>query len=131
MRSLISDALDLAKASTDFKEFRKAYHARFRRAVICDSRETVPATLAVVWLAAGDPWEAVVLSANFGRDSDTIGCMAGGICGALAGLDGDNAAKIARLSPPVLADQHRLAGELVSLHRRKARAETAAWANSI
>ncbi|MBN9245527.1 MAG: ADP-ribosylglycohydrolase family protein [Mesorhizobium sp.] len=126
MRSLISDALELAKASKDFKEFRKAYHARFRRAVICDSRETVPATLAIVWLAAGDPWQAVVLSANFGRDTDTIGCMAGSICGALAGLDDDNAAKIARLSPPVLADQHRLAGELVSLHRRKARAETTA-----
>lgn len=131
MRSLIVDALALARSSKDFKEFRTSFHARFRCAVICDSRETVPATFAIVWLAAGDPWQATVLSANFGRDADTIGCMAGGICGALTGLGGTNSERMSQLSPTVLAGQRKLAAELTALHRSKARAETAAWANGI
>ena len=131
MRSLIRDALDLAKSSDDFKLFRKAYHERFRRAVICDSRETIPAALAIVWLANGDPWKAVVLSANFGRDTDTIGCIAGGICGALAGLTLETTARIGELSDKARADQLKLAKGLAAIRHHKGRKETIAWSNGI
>ncbi len=131
MRELVVEALKLADTAADFKDFRKAYHARFRRAVICDSRETIPAALALARLAKGDPWKAVVLSANFGRDTDTIGCIAGGLCGALSGLTPESTARIDQLSPGVRAEQEKLAVALVAVHSAKAEAEAAAWRNSL
>ncbi|MCC7047434.1 MAG: ADP-ribosylglycohydrolase family protein [Alphaproteobacteria bacterium] len=131
MRELILAALKLADETKDYKAFRSAYHARFRRAVICDSRETIPATFALARLAQGNPWRAVVLSANFGRDSDTIGCMAGGLCGALTGLDAESARKMEQLSPKIRADQRRLAVALIGTRDAKVASETAAWRNSL
>jgi ADP-ribosylglycohydrolase len=131
MRTLIGEVLDLAKSSQDYKAFRKDFQERYCRPVICDSRETVPAALAMVWFAGGDPWKAVVLSANFGRDADTIGCMAGGICGALSGIGEGDAERLDPLSREVLSEQRGLALDLVGIRRSKAGAEKAAWSTSI
>lgn len=49
--------------------------------------ESVPAAIAMVELAAGDPNRCALLSANLGGDTDTIGAMATAICGALNGVD--------------------------------------------
>src|ERR1700761_8400982 len=97
MLSLIVAAQDLAHAAVDYRTFRERYHQKFRQPIACDSRETVPAALAIVWLAKGDPGQAAVFGANFGRDSDTIACMAAGICGALNGVSAPNAALIEKL----------------------------------
>jgi len=48
--------------------------------------EAVPAALAMVYKAKGDIRQAVLGSANFGRDCDTIACVAGEICGTLNGI---------------------------------------------
>jgi ADP-ribosylglycohydrolase len=48
--------------------------------------EAVPAALAMIYKAKGDFRQAVLGSANFGRDCDTIACVAGEICGALHGI---------------------------------------------
>ncbi|MFC0233571.1 ADP-ribosylglycohydrolase family protein [Vagococcus entomophilus] len=45
--------------------------------------ETIPAVFAVITLAEGNPNKAVKLAASLGGDTDTIGAIAGGICGAL------------------------------------------------
>ena len=71
MRGLILDALSLARESGDFRRFRAAYHQRFRQTIACDSRETIPATIAICLVAGGDPVQAVEMGSNFGRDSDT------------------------------------------------------------
>jgi ADP-ribosylglycohydrolase len=131
MRALITEVVDLAKSSQDYKTFRKAFQESYCKPVICDSRETVPAALAMVWLAGGDPWKAVVLSANFGRDADTIGCMAGGICGALSGIGEGNAERLDPLPGEALLEQRRLAIDLVAIRHSKASAEKAAWSTSI
>src|SRR5690606_35549095 len=55
MKTIISDAVALAKDSPDYTHFRREYHARFRQSNFIDSRETVPAALALVLLAQGDP----------------------------------------------------------------------------
>src|SRR3984957_7409476 len=68
MRSLISAALDLSGKTIDYKSFRKHYHGKFRQRIACDSRETVPASLAIVRLARGDPALAASFRDNFGRD---------------------------------------------------------------
>jgi ADP-ribosylglycohydrolase len=131
MRRLVVAALDLARASKDFRAFRSEYHKRFRQAVICDSRETVPAALAIVLLAEGDPSQATVLGANFGRDCDTIACMAGGICGALQGLTPSSMSRIEQMSPGARRLQLKMAVELSALGASKAATEMAAWANRI
>lgn len=131
MRTLMSDALALARRSEDFKSFRTAYLQDFRRAIICDSRETVPAVLAIVWLAKGDPWQAAILGTNFGRDTDTIACMAAGICGALSGIEPAHEAKLRLLPPDSLALQQKLARQLVEIRHAKADSERQALSNSL
>ena len=131
MRGLIGAALALAREGGEYTSFRAAYHARFRRRIACDSRETVPATLALCWLAGGDPARAITYGANFGRDADTIATMAGAICGALAGPDGLPPAWIEAATSAMARDQHALAETLAGIARRKARAEVAAWQRTL
>jgi ADP-ribosylglycohydrolase len=91
MLTQIERALALARECRDFKEFRRAaYDQRdiYFKPLICDSRETIPLTLALFALADGDFERAVTYGANFGRDSDTIACMLGGLAGALKAIDG-------------------------------------------
>ncbi|MBF9017950.1 MULTISPECIES: ADP-ribosylglycohydrolase family protein [unclassified Oceanispirochaeta] len=47
--------------------------------------ESVPTALAIVALSGGDVLKSAEYSANVGGDTDTIGAMACGICGALQG----------------------------------------------
>jgi len=47
--------------------------------------ESVACAFGIVKLAKGDPVQAVTLSANIGGDTDTIGAIAGAICGAWKG----------------------------------------------
>jgi len=49
--------------------------------------EMFPTALAMIKIAKGDPWTAILGGANFGRDCDSIACMAGEIAGALKGID--------------------------------------------
>jgi ADP-ribosylglycohydrolase len=119
MLSLISGAQELARAAVDYKTFRERYHRKFRQAIACDSRETVPAALAIVWLAKGDPGQAAIFGANFGRDADTIACMAAGICGALNGVSPSNAALVERLPEDCRKAQAELASRLAAVTRTK------------
>jgi ADP-ribosylglycohydrolase len=49
--------------------------------------ESVPTAFGLVALCDGDPMRAVRCTANIGGDTDTIGAIAGAICGALRGID--------------------------------------------
>jgi len=48
--------------------------------------ESVPTAFGLVALADGNPMRAVRYAANLGGDTDTIGAIAGSICGALQGV---------------------------------------------
>lgn len=113
----IHRALSLARQTGNFVAFRAAVYERsddyFCR-IACDSRETVPMTLALWLLAAGDLERAVTYGANFGRDADTIASMAGAIAGAYGDVDSvrpDWVAKIERYSS---RDQRALALQLAA-----------------
>lgn len=123
MLALITAALQLAGEAADYKGFRARYHEKFRQRIACDSRETVPAALAIVRLANGDPGLAAALGANFGRDADTIACMAAGICGALSGIAPVNAELIERLPAGAQRAQADLAVRLVAVTSAKAESE--------
>ena len=59
--------------------------------------ESVPTAFGLVALAEGDPMRAVRYAANIGGDTDTIGAIAGAICGALAGVDATDQALLAEV----------------------------------
>jgi ADP-ribosylglycohydrolase len=50
------------------------------------TQESVPAAFAVLSAVPGDPWQACLLAASLGGDSDTIAAIAGAIGGAVHGL---------------------------------------------
>jgi ADP-ribosylglycohydrolase len=128
MRSLITAALEFASKAGDYKSFREGYHGKFRQRIACDSRETVPASLAIVHLAQGDPSLAASLGANFGRDADTIACIAAGICGALSGISPADAKLVEHLPVETLSAQVDLASRLAAATRAKMRSELQAIA---
>jgi len=128
MRSLITAALELADEAGDYKAFRERYHGKFRQRIACDSRETVPASLAIVRLARGDPGLAASLGANFGRDADTVACIAAAICGALSGISPENAELIECLSVDTRRAQVDLASRLAAVTRTKMESELKAIA---
>ena len=131
MLERIEAALQLARESADYRAFRAAlYQAsdRFFCRIICDSRETVPLTLALFHLAGGDVEKCVVYAANLGRDSDTIGAMAGALAGALQGVGGIKDAWVARVRQVSSVSQEDLAARLASVALAKHEKERAAQA---
>jgi len=50
------------------------------------TQESVPAAFAVLAAVPGDPWQACLLAASLGGDTDTIAAMAGAVAGACAGV---------------------------------------------
>lgn len=57
--------------------------------------ESIPTAFGLVILAEGDPMRAVRYAANIGGDTDTIGAIAGAICGAFKGVGAVDAALLA------------------------------------
>ena len=88
MTERINAAVALAKEVKSYEKFREIYYETSLEYLICDSRETIPATLALFYLAKGDVETTIIYSANFGRDTDTIASMAGAIAGAYNGIAG-------------------------------------------
>ena len=97
IKQTIARALSLAAESGSYERFRASYYATFGRSVLADSMETIPATLAILTLAEGDPERAIIWGANFGRDADTIATMVGGVVGALHGASGLPSSWIAKV----------------------------------
>jgi ADP-ribosylglycohydrolase len=91
MLARIDHALKLARELGDYRVFCQAVYAdpdRFFCRITCDSRETIPLTLALLYLGNGDVESCVTYAANLGRDADTIATMVGAIAGALNGVKG-------------------------------------------
>lgn len=127
---LIEAALTLARESGDYRTFRERFYERFLQAVICDSRETIPATLAIILLSGGDPKRALLWGANFGRDADTIGTMVGGVVGALAGASGLPPEWVAKVEANPAVHYKATSEELVALIGKRA-SQAASWARSV
>jgi ADP-ribosylglycohydrolase len=122
----IERALDLARSERDYEAFRAAVYARseaFFCRITCDSRETVPLTLALFFLADGDLERCVVFAANLGRDADTIASMCGAIAGALGGVGGIRGDWVTKAQQVAGVAQQELAFRLASAAWAKHRAE--------
>ena len=122
----VERALALARNSQDYEDFR----ARFYEQCLlpwpqtnlhgnpapegfydtAEPRETVPTALALFYLASGDYRESVIYATNFGRDSDTLAAIVGGISGAYQGEDGipvEWLRKVSEANPTDLEDLAR------------------------
>ena len=89
----------------------------------------MPATLALCYLAKGNPRDAIIYGANFGRDTDTIATMAGAICGTLSGVMALPEKWVAKIEKNSFGDQQQLADKLITVALRKAQAESTTWNN--
>ncbi|TPL56858.1 ADP-ribosylglycohydrolase family protein [Mesorhizobium sp. B2-4-4] len=89
------------------------------------SQESVPAAFAVLEVAGGDAWQAAVISANLGGDTDTIGAIAAGMAGACTGLSRLPQDRIARLKGFDMAGVRALAADLVAARTSNSRLEQA------
>lgn len=79
------------------------------------SRESVACAFGVVRLAGGDPWQAGLIAANIGDDTDTIGAIAGAMAGACRGLAALPRAPLAALAAANRLDMAPLAQGLLAL----------------
>jgi ADP-ribosylglycohydrolase len=118
MLARIEGTLQLANKVGSYRAFRQAVYAqsdRFFCRITCDSRETIPLTLALFRLADGDLEKSVTYAANLGRDADTIGSMCGAIAGALGGIAGIRSDWVDKAQNVSRVDQRTLAAQLVSV----------------
>jgi ADP-ribosylglycohydrolase len=86
----VSRALDIADRHTDpmamRDEFDEHYYGGgYFNYGVSQANEIVSKGLAVFAITQGDPREAVVAAVNFGRDTDCLAAVAGGLAGALRG----------------------------------------------
>jgi len=107
----------LEKSKNDYKKFRDLTHTYVKKQhwTGSDSRDTVSSALALFILAKGDPVKTVIYGANFGRDTDTIACMAGGVAGAYAGIEGFPKEWVEKVKKGSDRDQEKLARDLTDV----------------
>jgi ADP-ribosylglycohydrolase len=86
----VNHALELAAKHSDPMKMRDEFYDRYSGGDYFNygysqANEIVAKGLAVFAICQGDPKQAVVTSVNFGRDTDCLGAIAGGLSGALSG----------------------------------------------
>ena len=88
----VSQALDWAARHTDAEAMRAAFYefyngGQYFNYSISQANEIVAKGLAIFALTQGDPEQAILTSVNFGRDTDCLAAVAGGLAGAFSGLE--------------------------------------------
>jgi len=90
MTGEIERALQIAKEYDDPMAMRDRFYDYYSGRGIpyaaCYANETVCKGLAVFFNTRGDTRDSVLVSVNFGRDTDCLAATAGGLAGALSGL---------------------------------------------
>jgi ADP-ribosylglycohydrolase len=87
----VDRALELGQKYDDPAEmraefYRLYYGGGYFNYGMSQANEIVSKGLAIVALCKGDPKEAILTAVNFGRDTDCLAAVAGGLCGALSGI---------------------------------------------
>ena len=88
----VDHALELAAKHTEPEAMRQAFYqlyygGGYLNYGMSQANEIVSKGLAIFALSQGDPREAILTAVNFGRDTDCLAAVAGGLCGALAGIE--------------------------------------------
>lgn len=83
MLPLLEEFLQLSAETPQDDAFRARVFDRIEYTLQCE--ETVAVVLAIFARCGGDPMAAICMAANLGGDTDTIGALAGALCGAFSG----------------------------------------------
>jgi ADP-ribosylglycohydrolase len=83
----VTDGLNKAKVADSWKDLRPYYASRYEGRRASNAVEVLSGGLACFFLADGQPKEAILYAINLGRDTDCKAYVAGGLAGALHGID--------------------------------------------
>lgn len=86
-RKEVMRALDWGRNTRDWKQLRPLFEKTYEGKPISNAVEVLSGGLACFLVANGEPREAIVCAVNLGRDTDCKGYVAGGLAGALRGID--------------------------------------------
>jgi ADP-ribosylglycohydrolase len=86
-RREVQQGQDWAKKARDWKELRPLYEERYKGKPISNAVEVLSGGLACFYMAKGRPREAILYAVNLGRDTDCKGYVAGGLAGAMCGIE--------------------------------------------
>ncbi|MDH7570874.1 MAG: ADP-ribosylglycohydrolase family protein [Armatimonadota bacterium] len=118
----VTRALNLAARHTDAIALRDAFYQYYDGGAYFNygqsqANEVVCKGLAVFAYTRGDPREAILTAVNFGRDTDCLAAVAGGLAGALAGVERIPAEWVAQVNEATRRDPYT--------HNRRTIEETA------
>ena len=126
LRATMDRAMAICDAKSDIEIAYEELHTSLWNPEHASSPEAIPQVYAIFRLTGGDPRRALLWSANFGRDADTISGLVCSMCGALHGLVAFPAAWVEAVRKPsgvclefaAEYDMIQLARELVALSYR-------------
>jgi len=107
----VDRALELAIKHSDPMSMRDEFYqfydgGRYFNYGASQANEIVAKGLAVFAISQGNPREAILTAVNFGRDTDCLAAVAGGLAGALSGVQSLPAGWVAQVNQSTLADPY-------------------------
>jgi ADP-ribosylglycohydrolase len=107
----VGQALALAAKHTDPMKMRDEFYEVYSGGDYFNyghsqANEIVAKGLAVFAISQGDPKQAILTSVNFGRDTDCLAAVAGGLSGALSGMSGIPTEWVAQVNEATRADPY-------------------------
>ncbi|HEV2527125.1 MAG TPA: ADP-ribosylglycohydrolase family protein [Thermomicrobiales bacterium] len=86
-RAEVEMGLEWAHQVSDWRDLRPLYDEKYEGHRISNAVEMLSAGLATFYITDGDPEQAIIANVNLGRDTDCKAYIAGGLSGALRGID--------------------------------------------
>jgi len=105
----VQQGQDWAKKAKDWKELRPLYADRYAGKPISNAVEVLSGGLACFCMAQGRPREAILYAVNLGRDTDCKAYVAGGLAGALCGVEALPAEWVRIVEEEVVNDPYTVA----------------------
>jgi len=82
----VDRALEWAREASSWKELRPLFDETYHNRPMSNAVEILAGTLCCFYMAHGQPREAILYAVNLGRDTDCKAYIAGGLAGALRGI---------------------------------------------
>lgn len=102
----VETMLSRARGVKDWKEFRPIYQRFYQGKPVSAAIEILAGGLSCFLMADGHPREAILYAVNLGRDTDCKAYVAGGLAGALRGIEEVPAEWVATVEKAVLTDPY-------------------------
>lgn len=83
----VQQGLKWAEGANSWKDLRPLYQEKYNGKPASDAVEVLSSGLACFYVAEGKPKEAILYGVNLGRDTDCKAYIAGGLAGALNGIE--------------------------------------------